>query len=90
MCLLCKVMRVSRSGYYFWKTRSKSNRQQEEERMIPKIREIHRQAKASYGAQRMSAELESQCESCGRTKATTLMKIAGVVAKLQSNNRQHP
>ena len=81
MYLLCKVMRVSRSGYYCWKTRSKSNRQQEQERIIPKIREIHRQTKASYGARRMSAELESQGESCGRTRAGTLMKIAGVAAK---------
>ena len=81
MCLLCKVMRVSRSGYYCWKTRSKSNRQQEQERIVPKIKEIHRLTKASYGARRMSAELESLGESCGRNKAATLMKVAGVVAK---------
>ncbi len=49
--------------------------------MVPKVKEIHRQVKASYGARRMSAELESQGESCGRTKAATLMKIAGVAAK---------
>jgi putative transposase len=74
-------MRVSRSGYYYWKTKKKSNRQQERERIIPKIKEIHRQTKASYGARRISAELESQGESCGRTKAASLMKLAGVAAK---------
>ena len=74
-------MRVSRSGYYYWKTKKKSTRQQERERIIPMIKEIHRQVKASYGARRMSAELKSQGESCGRTKAATLMKIAGVAAK---------
>ena len=81
MYLLCKVLQVSRSGYYHWKTRRKSNRQQERERIIPKVKEIHRQTKASYGARRVSAELESQGESCGRAKAATLMKIAGVAAK---------
>jgi transposase InsO family protein len=74
-------MRVSRSGYYYWKTKEKSKRQQERERIIPKIREIHRQTEESYGARRISVELESQGESCGRAKAATLMKAAGVVAK---------
>lgn len=81
LSLLCKVMRVSRSGFYSWKTREKSLRQQERERIIPKVKEIHRQTKASYGARRLSAELEAQGESCGRSKAGTLMKLAGVAAK---------
>jgi len=74
-------MQVSRSGFYSWRTRSKSNRQQEQERIIPKVKEIHRQTKASYGARRISAELEALGESCGRVKAGTLMKLAGVAAK---------
>ena len=81
MTLLCKVMRVSRSGFYSWKKREKSPRQQERERLIPKVKEIHRQSKKSYGARRISEDLEAQGESCGRTKAGTLMKLAGVAAK---------
>lgn len=81
LSLLCKVMKVSRSGFYSWKTRQKSNRQQERERLVPKVKEISRQTKASYGARRISAELEAQGESCGRVKAGSLMKLAGVAAK---------
>jgi len=72
---------VSRSGYYSWKTRGKSSRQQERDRLIPKVKVIHRESKGSYGARRVSEELESQGESCGRAKAGTLMKLAGVEAK---------
>jgi len=74
-------MRVSRSGFYSWQTSDKSLRQKEQERLIPKVKAIHRQTKASYGARRISAELEAQGESCGRAKAGSIMKLAGVVAK---------
>ena len=81
LTLLCRVMRVSRSGFYSWRTRGKSPRQQERERLIPKVKEIHRESKKSYGARRIADDLEAQGESCGRTKAGTLMKLAGVAAK---------
>ena len=81
MTLLCTVMQVSRSGFYSWKKRKKSYRQQERERLIPKVKEIHKQARGTYGARRISTELEEQGESCGRIKAGTLMKLAQVSAK---------
>lgn len=81
MSLLCKVMQVSRGGFYSWKTREKTPRQQERERLLPRVKAIHRQTRESYGARRISEELEAQGESCGRTKAATLMKLAGVEAK---------
>lgn len=81
MTLLCKVMQVSRSGFYSWKTRKKSFRQQERDRLIPQVREIHKQTRGSYGARRISVELEEQGESCGRSKAGTLMRLAQVTAK---------
>jgi putative transposase len=74
-------MRVSRSGYYAWNNREKSPRQSERERLIPKVKEIHRQSKGTYGARRIAKELEQQGESCRRSKAGTLMKLAGVEAK---------
>ena len=72
---------MSRSGYYTWKTREKSLRQRERDRLIPKVKAIHRESKESYGARRIAEELEAQGESCGRTKAGTLMRLAGVEAK---------
>jgi len=74
-------MRVSRSGFYSWGKRVKSPRQLERERLIPKVKAIHKQTKESYGARRISKELEAQGESCKRTKAGTLMKLAGATAK---------
>ena len=81
LCLLCKVMQVSRSGYYSWRNRDQSARDKERERLIPKVKEIHKASRGTYGSRRMARELESTGTHCGKHKAGTLMKLAGVQAK---------
>ena len=72
---------MSRSGYYKWQNRGQSSRQKERERLIPVVKEIDRQSKGSYGTRRISEKLKSNGERCGRYKARTLMKLAGVTAR---------
>lgn len=74
-------MQVSRSGYYAWSKRGKSSRQIENERLIPIVLKAHKISKGTYGARRISEEIEAHGSACGRTKAGTLMKLAGVAAK---------
>jgi hypothetical protein len=45
------VMEVSRSGYYFWKNRGKSARQQEYENLTSVVQEAHKVSKGTYGGQ---------------------------------------
>lgn len=81
IALLCEVMQVSRSGYYSWSRREKSARQQEYEALIPVVQEADRISKGTYGARRIAGEVEANGITCGKTKAKTLMKLAGVSAK---------
>ena len=74
-------MQVSRSGYYAWAKRRKSARQKERESLIPVVRAIHKETKETYGARRIAQELEADGHPCGRVKARTLMKLAGVSVK---------
>lgn len=74
-------MQISRSGYYAWRKCRKSSRQKENERLIPIIRAAHKESRGAYGARRMAEEIEAHGSPCGRTKAGTLMKMAGVSAK---------
>jgi transposase InsO family protein len=74
-------MQISRSGYYAWRKRGKSSRQKENERLIPIVRAAHKKSKGTYGARRIAEEIEACGSACGRTKAGTLMKLAGVAAK---------
>ena len=79
--LLCKVMLVSRSGYYHWKKRSPLARQQERAQRIPRVRGFHQDSKATYVRWRMAQQLKALGFRCDKLKAGTLVKLAGVAAK---------
>jgi transposase InsO family protein len=80
--LLCKVLEVSRSGYYAWLKRPKSSRDLERERLVPLVLEISKDSRSTYGARRIVKELSLRHGiSCTRYKAGTLMDLAGVYAK---------
>jgi putative transposase len=61
--LLCRVLRVSRSGYYDWKVRLPSKRDRENTALIEKIREIHNRSRRIYGYPRVHA-LSSEPWEC--------------------------
>jgi putative transposase len=53
-------------------------RRRENERLIPLVREAHKVSKGTYGTRRMAEELGARGNPCGRSRARTLMKLAGV------------
>lgn len=79
--MICIVMQVSRSGYYAWRKYEKSARQKENERLIPIVHAAHKNSKGTYGARRIAEEIKAHGSPCGRVRAGTLMKLAGVSAR---------
>jgi putative transposase len=53
----CRVLNVSRSGYYDWLGRPASPRQQENEYLVKLIEKIHHDSRNTYGSPRVHAEL---------------------------------
>lgn len=74
-------MNVSLSGYYNWRNRGQSARDQERVQLIPKVKAIQKKLRSTYGKRRIAEELQSEGISCGEHKAGTLMKLAAVQAK---------
>ena len=75
-------MQVSRSGFYSWKNRGKSKRDQDRELLTPKVKELHEISRGTYGKRRMAIKLEIITGiSCGQHIAGTLMKLAGAQVK---------
>jgi len=74
-------MKVARSGYYAWQGLEKSLHQKENEKLIPLVWLIHRESKETYGTRRMAKALLLKGVHCGRTRARTLMKLAGIKVK---------
>lgn len=54
---MCRLLGVSPSGFYAWRTRPPSRREIENQKLLREIREIHQQSRGTYGSPRMHAEL---------------------------------
>ena len=76
--LLCRVLKVSRSGYYDWKDRPLSKRVRENAALTEKIRQIHDRSRRTYGYPRMHAELRALGVRCSRKRVARLMRKAGL------------
>lgn len=77
--VLCRVLKVSRSGYYDWKGRPPSKRDQESAALTQKIREVHNRSRRTYyGYPRVHAELKALGVRCSRKRVARLMSKAGL------------
>ena len=57
---MCRVLGVSRSGYYAWREREPSDRSQADASLAMRIRKIHQHSRGTYGAPRIHAELVAE------------------------------
>jgi putative transposase len=79
VALLCRVLRVSRSGFYAWVGRTPPARARADAALMDQIAAIHRESRGTYGAPRIHAELaDSHGVHCGRKRVARLMRAAGL------------
>lgn len=74
----CGILGVSRSGFYAWRKRPESRRAAESQKLIEKMREIHKESDGTYGAPRIAAALKGDGLSHGHNRIARLMKVAGL------------
>ncbi len=86
--LLCRILRVSRSGYYDWKGRPPSERDCENAALTEKIREIHSRSRQIYGYPRVHAELRALGVRCSRKRVARLMRKAGLRGCMRGRKRR--
>ncbi len=95
MKTMCRVLRVSESGYYAWRKRRPSQRQMENERLKEQIHQVFRQGRQVYGSPRVHAELQAQGGSIGKHRVARLMQQAGLQAihkcrrRMQTTDSKH-
>jgi putative transposase len=71
---LCRMLGVSRSGYYAWRRRPPSERSRFDAVLTEKIVTIHRNSRATYGSPRIHAELAAIGIRCSRKRVARLMR----------------
>lgn len=94
----CKVLSVSRSGYYAWNDRPESERQKENSILMEEMKKIHSESRHTYGLPRILAKLKTNGKICGKNRVSRLMKKAGISGlikrrfkvKTTDSNHQNP
>ena len=85
---LCRVLEVSRSGFYAWRSRGPSETQTRRATLTEQVARIHAEAKARYGSPRMHAELVGRGHDCCVNTVARVMRQAGIAAKTRRKFRQ--
>jgi putative transposase len=76
--MMCRLLGVSRSGYYEWFHRGESARAGRNRELTRLIRQVHLESRGVYGARKVHRELRARGEPCGRHKVARLVREAGL------------
>src|SRR5262249_7037806 len=79
--VLCRVLGVSRSGYFAWRDRPPSPTAGRREHLVERIREAHRESRATYGSHRVYRELKAQGVTCCENTVAKLMRAHDIRSK---------
>lgn len=80
---MASIFGVSRSGYYRFIQALPSARQQEDSRLLIRIKSIHAASRETYGSPRIHAELREEGEVCSRQRVARIMRNAKIAAKMK-------
>ena len=78
---MCRVLKVSRSGFFAWRKRPPSRRQRRQEELLQKIKAAHQENRELYGSPRVHRALLIDGQSVSRNTVAKLMRQAKIRAK---------
>ena len=78
--LMCRVLEVSASGYYAWRSRPESARSAANRKLLVDVRRLHAEHHGRYGSPRMHAALRAEGRTASRGRVERLMRRHGIRA----------
>ena len=85
--LLCKVLEISRVGYYQWQKRKATMRKVENMRLLEKIRYYYESSRRTYGLPRLWHSLRREGIIVNRKRVYRLMKLNNIRSKTKKRFR---
>lgn len=76
--IMWRMLEVSVSGYYVWRVRPVSQREQANAQLVEQIRQVHAQSRHTYGSPRIHAELQACDYPCNVKRVARLMRLHGI------------
>lgn len=84
---MCSVLEVQRSGYYAWRNRSPSSREQANQALLALIKAEHQASRKTYGSPRIHVALHRKGVVCGHNRVARLMQVHGIAPKARRRYR---
>jgi putative transposase len=84
---MCRVLQVSRSGYYAWIVRPKAKTELHRQSLLAHIRSAHSESRESYGSPRVYRELKARGVRVCENTVAKLMRLHGVQSKARKRFR---
>ena len=81
VAIMCRVLGVSRSGFYDWKAQPTSSRSRRSDALRSKVRTVFLASKSRYGSPRVRAELRAGGEAVSGKTVAKLMRQEKLVAR---------
>ncbi len=81
IALMCRVLEVSRAGYYASRRRPESPRSASNRQLVAKVEEAYAASRRNYGSPRICRELRDMGHRVGRHRIARLMREHGLVAR---------
>ena len=78
---MCKVIKVSKSGFYYWMKRQREPVTKRERYLYIRILEAFEQSKKTYGSRRVYQELRSWNVKCYENQIAKIMRFYGIKPK---------
>jgi transposase InsO family protein len=75
---MCKVFKVSSSGYYYWLKQPVSLRKSKQDELLVEINKIYQKSKCRYGSPRITIELKMNGIKTSRPRVARLMRKAHI------------
>jgi transposase InsO family protein len=91
---MCRVLRVSKSGYFAWLRRPESARAKANQVLLTHIKAAHAASRKTYGRRRIHAQLRREGITCSRNRVARLMRSVGLRGRRRrafraTTNSQH-
>jgi putative transposase len=85
--MMCRMLHVSRSGYYAWRNRPISARFTRRRQLVSQIRAAHSQSRELYGSPRVHAQLKAQNIAVSRNTVAKYMAQEKIQSRIKRRFR---
>jgi len=81
VALMCRILAVSRAGFYAWRRRPPARRTRQDGSLAVAVAAIYAEHHGRYGSPRVRIELRDRGQRSGRKRIARLMRIQGLRAR---------